>query len=126
MTTDTQKLADDIAKMLEFDARSSTIGVKSTLTLEDFWDDEAFESARLMAKRGEAFVQAADIIRRQGEVIRELVKVTSHASTCLRFMSDDYAIGCRPDDATSCGILSQQLKEALALAAPLVKEQSND
>ncbi len=46
--------------------------------------------------------------------VQELVGVAQHASTSLRFMSDDYAIGFKPDDAMACGILSDQLKKALS------------
>lgn len=45
--------------------------------------------------------------------IKAMRHIMTHAATCLKFMSDDFAIGCRPDDATATGTLSDQLKECL-------------
>lgn len=58
---------------------------------------------------------------RLAKVCEVLMKVVAHAATCLKFMSDDFAIECRPGEATATGTLSDQLKEALQQAEEIAR-----
>lgn len=129
MTTDTQKLAADIERVMELDAKRTPgewyvktsekseffaeqtnvfcRGSKESLATCNegmlFVEYPAEDNARFMASA----TLMADIIRRQQEVIRELRAAMKEA-----------------EQKMDCGAnASRVLEKALALSAPLVKEE---
>lgn len=119
MTIDTQKLAADIARVMELDAER-TQGDDLPLCSEETAHDKAFIAAAPLM---------ADIIRQQGELIEKLVKALREHHTRQLFMdgelphleqeAQELIIGL--GEYSDSGVF-ERTEHALSLAAPLVKK----
>ena len=112
MTIDSKQLAQDIARVMELDAKRPTNPVNFTVKLKELYaDTETYVAFNTTLERACHYHVAADIIRRQQDVIRELVGAMQKAKEvgCVRYLD-------------TCDDGGEFWHSALALAEPLQDE----